>query len=238
MKSILYDFTPDELQNLLDTSESYSDLLKKIGLNPKGGNPDTLKKIIKEFELDETQLNINRKKLFSKCAKKAINSKPIEDIFSNKISIQSGKLLKRLFKEEYKEKQCEICGITNWMNKEIAFQLHHIDGNHFNNSLNNLMCLCPNCHSQTSNYCGKSSRKNTVEKQRKVNKIKRSINNPKFPSVSREELKNKIRNNSFVSIAKEYGVTDNAIRKWCDKYRLPRKVSLIHLFSDDEWEKI
>ena len=47
MASLLYNYTPAELQKLLDESNSYSDLLRKLGLNPKGGNPDTLKKIIK-----------------------------------------------------------------------------------------------------------------------------------------------------------------------------------------------
>ena len=49
MRSILYELTPNELQALLDTSDGYSDLLRKVGLNPKGGNPKTLKKIIKEY---------------------------------------------------------------------------------------------------------------------------------------------------------------------------------------------
>ena len=43
---------------------------------------------------------------------------------------------------------------------------------------------------------------------------------------------------SFVAIGKKYGVSDNAIRKWCDKYNLPRKVSEIKKYSDKDWEKI
>lgn len=57
-----------------------------------------------------------------------------------------------------------------------------------------------------------------------------------FPS--REELKTQIRTKPFVQIGKEYGVSDNAIRKWCDRYSLPRKKAEIKQYSDKEWEKI
>ena len=53
--------------------------------------------------------------------------------------------------------------------------------------------------------------------------------------IEREELKNLIRNKPFTQIAKQYGVSDNTIRKWCDKYNLPRKASEIKSYSDEEW---
>lgn len=47
---------------------------------------------------------------------------------------------------------CEQCGLSNWLNKPITLQVHHIDGNNQNNIRNNLQLLCPNCHSQTDNW--------------------------------------------------------------------------------------
>lgn len=236
MPSILYEFTPDELQKLLNTSNGYSDLLRKVGLNPKGRNPDTLKKIIKQYNLDETQLNINRSNLYKECSnphRAAIIS--LENILANNIEYQSCKLLKRLIDEGYKEYKCEICGITQWMEKKISLTLHHKDGNHLNNKLENLQILCPNCHSQTDNYAGRALRKNGEHKKKKVKKLKKEL---KSPPISRFDLKNKIRTQSFVSIGVECGVTDNAIRKWCIKYGLPSKVSVIKTYSDEEWGKI
>lgn len=60
----------------------------------------------------------------------------------------------------------------------------------------------------------------------------------KIERPSREEFKDLIRNNSFVSIGKMFGVSDSAIRKWCDSYNLPRKVSDIKKISDKDWENI
>ena len=161
MASLLYNYTPAELQKLLDESNSYSDLLRKLGLNPKGGNPDTLKKIIKEYNLDESKLNINRSRLYAKCAHDTHKKTAylLQDILDGKHpNYQSSKLLQRLVKEGYKEYKCERCGITEWLNKPIALHLHHKDGDHNNNKLDNLEVLCPNCHSQTDNFSGKKSR--------------------------------------------------------------------------------
>ena len=52
--------------------------------------------------------------------------------------------------------KCERCGLSDWKNKPITLQLHHIDGDRKNNDLNNLEILCPNCHSQTDNFGNKN----------------------------------------------------------------------------------
>lgn len=56
--------------------------------------------------------------------------------------------------------------------------------------------------------------------------------------VTREELKNLIRTTPFTQIGKMFSVSDNTIRKWCDKYNLPRKASDIKKISDEEWKNI
>lgn len=66
-----------------------------------------------------------------------------------------------------------------------------------------------------------------------ANLRKRKVERP-----DRNQLKYLIRNKSFVSIAKDYGVTDNAIRKWCIKENLPYKSKEIKSYSNEEWEKI
>lgn len=48
--------------------------------------------------------------------------------------------------------QCEVCKNTEWMEQPIPLELHHIDGNHKNNHLDNLQLICPNCHALTDTY--------------------------------------------------------------------------------------
>ena len=92
------------------------------------------------------------------------------------------------------------------------------------------------------------------EKQRKIYRCERcgaeithkaklcvecaSLASRKVDRPSRDELKVLIREKPFTHIAKEYSVTDNAIRKWCETYNLPSKKKDINSFTNEEWEYI
>lgn len=54
----------------------------------------------------------------------------------------------------------------------------------------------------------------------------------------RNELKHLIRTLPFTKIGEIFNVSDNAIRKWCDAYNLPRKKQDIKAYSDEEWDLI
>jgi hypothetical protein len=84
---------------------------------------------------------------------------PTDEIIEGKHPYyQTLKLKKRLLKEGLKENKCDICGITEWNNKELSMQLDHIDGDSHNHKFDNLRMICPNCHSQTHTYCGKNKK--------------------------------------------------------------------------------
>lgn len=70
--------------------------------------------------------------------------------------IKSNKLKKKLIEDGVKEKKCEECKNDTWNGKEMPLELHHVDGDRYNNSLVNLQILCPNCHAQTPNNSGKN----------------------------------------------------------------------------------
>lgn len=52
--------------------------------------------------------------------------------------------------------KCQKCGLSDWLEQPITLELEHIDGDHKNNVKENLLILCPNCHSQTSTWKGKN----------------------------------------------------------------------------------
>lgn len=56
--------------------------------------------------------------------------------------------------------------------------------------------------------------------------------------VTRQELKDLIRIKPFTQIGKQFNVSDNAIRKWCEKFNLPKTKKEINSYSDKEWESI
>ena len=80
----------------------------------------------------------------------------LQDILDGKYpGYSTSHLHNRLLKEGIKEHKCECCGNTEWMGHKIVLELHHIDGDHNNNKLENLQFLCPNCHSITDNFKSK-----------------------------------------------------------------------------------
>lgn len=198
--------------------------------------------------------------------------------------------------------KCECCGLSEWLSQPITLQVHHIDFNNQNHSLDNLQLLCPNCHSFTENFSKNVFKKSIsedefvdalknsptihqallklhlstgqenyrrarrlikdyeikhlyqVEKEKAVNYcidcgapiencstrcVKcRGLKNRVTVHPSRQELKDMIRTQTFVSIGEKYGVSCNAVKKWCDSYNLPRKKSDIKQISDEDWEVI
>lgn len=60
----------------------------------------------------------------------------------------------------------------------------------------------------------------------------------KVDRPNRDELKNLIRCTPFTKIGEQYGVTDNAIRRWCKTYNLPFRTRDIKKCSDEDWSKI
>lgn len=65
--------------------------------------------------------------------------------------------LKRIIKEfSLLEHKCSECGLSDWRNKDISLELDHIDGDASNCKLSNLRLVCPNCHSQTDTFRGRS----------------------------------------------------------------------------------
>ena len=90
----------------------------------------------------------------------AYSKEDVERLFlSNEREINVPSLRKLLIKHGFKKPICEICGIDTWMNKPVPLELHHIDGDRYNNHLGNLQILCPTCHAQLTNGSNVSKRK-------------------------------------------------------------------------------
>ncbi len=166
----------------------------------------------------------------------------------NDIVVGSHKLKLKLIEDNIKEHKCESCGLEEWMGNKIPIELHHVDGNRFNNKLENLEILCPNCHANTDNYSGKNIKhKQHKKKTPKIEKlpIKREVKRNKdkkcecgieiykssnkcykcykfsLRKVERptlEQLNIDIKTLGYTKSGIKYGVSDNCIRKWIKYY--------------------
>lgn len=141
-------------------SLSIAEVASKIGILAKGSNYKTIHKYIKLYELDTSHFNEQGWRKNNAYSEKTARI-PLEELLKENTNFKSDTLKRRLVKEGIKEWKCEKCGITNWMGEDLTLELHHINGNHFDNRLENLQMLCPNCHSQTSTHKRKKKKKFT-----------------------------------------------------------------------------
>jgi 5-methylcytosine-specific restriction endonuclease McrA len=234
-----YSISDSDFETAVKESLSIREALQKLGLAPKGGNYSTFNNRVKKLNLDTSHFT---GQLWNK-GKTLKPKREIQDYLTNKQSIQSHKLRLRLIAEGIFEAKCYKCNNTTWLGQPIALELDHINGDHEDNSLSNLILLCPNCHAQTETYRGKNKPK--IEKPAKVfikaeketcsdcgvivyrhakrcracnNKLRAANPITKLTWPSIEQLNEMLLTMSYVELGKKLGVSDNAIRKHIKRY--------------------
>lgn len=150
-KPIWQNFSDEELREIVSTSISFREVQTRLGYSSKSGSiPERLKKVFDEKKIDYSHFKGNA---WNK------RSAPITEL--NDFGVVNKHSIKQILLEE-RPYRCENCGIDSWLNNPIILQVHHIDGNSNHNVRANLILLCPNCHSQTDNWCHRNASSNNV----------------------------------------------------------------------------
>ncbi len=208
--SIIWLTPREELQKLLDTSISFSEVMRKLGYSNIEGNLRTLKQRIKIEEFNTEQLIRNKILNFVNLNKE--KTTPIENMLIENSTTDRKTLKNRIIKDKIIEYKCFDCGISDtWNNKPIVLQLEHKNGISNDNRKENLCFLCPNCHSQTKTFAGKN---NLLEKTKLDG---RSKNNEKTKLLIVEGL-NKTKN--IKELANILKITRNTIHRYIKKFNL------------------
>lgn len=134
-------------------------------------------------------------------------------------------------------------------------EINHIDHNKDNNSLENLellthsenqiksakfygklikpRCKCCGkkmCHNSKSVYCRKCRKTDGIMKKYKYSP---KLHLRKVERPCKKDLAGMILDMSFLEISRQYGVSDNAVRKWCKYYDLPFRKRDIELHKEE-----
>lgn len=236
-------FSDEELKNAVKKSGCLAEVCDMLKLYKCGSTYNVLNRNI-------VRLNLTTSHWISYCRK---NSRKwqLEDILvKNSPYLGTNHALKkRLLNEKQLEYKCSICGIEEWNGKELSLQLDHINGDRYDNRIENLRLLCPNCHSQTPTYGAKNNGGSKCYRWLKETHKSKSNNNL-YPEnncvdcgstiarrserckscaaklqptkISWPDLKDLLKlleEHSFSEVGRILGVSDNAIRKRISIYK-------------------
>lgn len=140
-------YTLEILSEAVNQTTSVSGVVRFLGLKAAGGTHTHLSKKIADFGIDTSHFNGNahNKGVASPKKKTASDILVVLPDGSNRPKPEQ---LRRALIERGVVFSCK-CGVSDmWNGKPIQLEVDHIDGNWYNNLIDNLRFICPNCHSQ------------------------------------------------------------------------------------------
>jgi hypothetical protein len=233
-RALIHTITDQDLQLIVDISNSLSDILRKLGYrNGSGDTQKILKNRMRTLNLSKYEQNI---KMHNKQNYKIIKKKLTPtDVFKENSTVHYGTAKQMVIKYKIIDYICEKCKNSGiWQNEKITLHLDHKNGNNKDNRLENLRFLCPNCHSQTPTYAGRNNlklnkkiyycqccRKEVMAKNTKH--CRDCFNNKIYYEkiqkiIKKEELEILINKMSIEDVRKKLNVSRNQILRMCERY--------------------
>jgi hypothetical protein len=150
-------YTKALLEEAVKESVSIAGVLRTLGLREAGGTHAHISRQLRAFSIDTSH--------FLGCgANRGENHKGSTKCPWNLVLVlrtggprQKSFRLRRALIESGRPFRCETarCPVQEtWLDKPIHLHVNHKNGNWLDDRAENLEFLCPNCHSQTPNYCG------------------------------------------------------------------------------------
>lgn len=148
-------FSQQELEEIVASSNSNREVARKLGYERLGGGiMQSINKMYETYHLDTSHMT-------HQAWNKGQHDYSTFTLNSYK---KNGKSTAKAL-IDLRGHKCECCGLTEWLNQPINLEVHHIDGDRTNNTLENLQLLCPNCHSYTSTFARKGDKRDKTDEE-------------------------------------------------------------------------
>ncbi|MCZ4118852.1 HNH endonuclease signature motif containing protein [Streptomyces sp. H39-S7] len=145
--------TEEILRELVASSRSVAEVVRRLGINPVGGNQAHIGRRIIALGLDTSHFSApSASRPKRPTGDRLVLGTPADGRIS-------GERLRRELSRRAVPEICTMCGVgTEWNGKPLRLEVDHVDGSWWDNRPENLRLLCPNCHAVTDTYRGRKRR--------------------------------------------------------------------------------
>ncbi|MDF3292911.1 HNH endonuclease signature motif containing protein [Streptomyces silvisoli] len=142
--------TERRLREAVNQSSSVVEVVRRLGINPVGGNQAHISRRIAALGIDTSNFSTASRG----CARRQQRNWLILRTPSD--GRVPGERLRKAMLSSGVAEECAMCGTgPQWQGEPLRLEVDHRNGDWWDNRLENLRILCPNCHAVTDTYRGR-----------------------------------------------------------------------------------
>ena len=153
-RSIEYDEA--DLRAAVSQARCLAEAIRLLGDEPTPTSYRRIKRGLQRHGIDTSHFS-------DEARRGARTRRPLDQLLTRGSRTNGARLRHRLIAEGRKAHVCEECGASRWSGQPIPLELEHVNGDRWDNRLENLRLLCPNCHALTPTYRGRNIGRSSLE---------------------------------------------------------------------------